>query len=308
VRFTREGWTTRALQKNLATLFGLHESEVGSAGLKDKHARATQTFSLHILKANEDEVAQQIARNLPATVLWAKRHRNKLKTGHLLGNRFEVIVRDVHADAAARVSAIEAQLRQHGYPNFYGAQRFGVNGENVAAGRDAFFGRGPRAPWQRRFLLSAYQAHLFNQWLARRMQTGRFERLIQGDIAKKLGTGGLFDVADPAVEQPRLDRDEITYTGPIFGARMRWPTGEARTEEQRILDEAGITDECLRRSHLEGTRRPARFPIRDLTVSLHPAGMQFSFALPKGSYATILLREFMKTDVLLPESGESEAD
>lgn len=90
VHLTREGWTTRALQRELISLFDLRDVDVGCAGLKDKHARVTQTFSLLLRDEDEATVARRIQEALPVEVVWAQRHRNKLRRGHLLGNRFHI--------------------------------------------------------------------------------------------------------------------------------------------------------------------------------------------------------------------------
>jgi tRNA pseudouridine13 synthase len=305
VRLTREGWTTRALQERLADLFGLREVDVGCAGLKDKHARATQTFSLLLRDVDEATVARHIEESLPVEVVWVRRHRNKLRRGHLLGNRFRIVVLDPEAEAMARAGAIAQALQAHGLPNFYGVQRFGISGENAKRGREVLLGRGPRKRWLRRFLLSAYQAALFNAWLTERIRRGWFERLLTGDIAKKTDTGGLFEVEDAAVELPRFQRGEITTTGPIYGARMRWASGEPGELERKVLEAAGVTTDMLRRARLDGSRRPARLFLNDLRIEPHPNGLLFTFSLPKGAYATTVLREFMKTEVTaLPEEQE----
>lgn len=301
VRLTREGWTTRALEQDLGKLFRLRDVDVSCAGLKDKHAHATQTFSLHMPNADEATVAQRIADALPVEVDWVRRHKNKLRRGHLLGNRFRIVVLTPHADAATRAEAIAAALRERGLPNYYGAQRFGIDGDNAQRGREALLGRGPRKRWLRRFLLSAYQSALFNVWLAERIRLGWFGRLLTGDIAKKTDTGGLFEVEDAAAEQPRFDRDEITYTGPMYGSRMRWASGEPGDLERRVLADADVTDDMLRRARIDGTRRPARLVPDALRIEPHPDGLQFEFALSKGSYATTLLRELMKTESTLPD-------
>lgn len=302
VRLTREGWTTRALQQQLISLFGLREVDVGCAGLKDKHARVTQTFSLLVRDVDEATVSRRIQEDLAVEVVWVRRHRNKLRRGHLLGNRFYIVVLHPEPEAIARAEAIAQALLEHGLPNFYGTQRFGIEGDNAQRGREMLLsGRGPRERWLKRFLLSAYQAALFNAWLTERIRRGWFERLLTGDIAKKTDTGGLFEVMDAEVELPRFQRREITYTGPIYGARMRWASGEPGELEQRVLEAAEVKTEMLRRARLDGSRRPARLFLDDLGIEPHSDGLLFTFTLPKGAYATTVLREFMKTEVALPE-------
>ncbi len=295
VRLSREGWTTRALQNELAQLFDLRDVDVGCAGRKDKHARTTQTFSLNMPNADETEVARRIEEDLPVELAWVRRHRNKIKAGHLLGNRFRIVVLGPGEEALPRAEAVVEALRRRGLPNFYGPQRFGREGDNAERGREILFtGRGPRKRWLRRLLLRAYQSALFNTWLVRRIERGWFERLLTGDIAKKLDTGGLFEVEDAQAEQTRFERYEITYTGPIYGSRMWWAEGEPGDLEREVLEQAGVTEEMLDRAHLSGSRRRARLLLDDLTVEPHPDGLLFTFSLPKGSYATTVLREVMK--------------
>lgn len=65
VRLTREGWTTRAVEMELRDIFDLRDVDVGCAGRKDKHARTTQTFSLNLPNADEEDVAHRIQDHLP---------------------------------------------------------------------------------------------------------------------------------------------------------------------------------------------------------------------------------------------------
>ncbi|MEW5914245.1 MAG: tRNA pseudouridine(13) synthase TruD [Thermodesulfobacteriota bacterium] len=301
LRLRREGMTTRVLADRLADLFGLGRGEVGFAGLKDKQARAVQSFSLYLPGVDPDQAAQRVQEALPVEVLEAAWHQNKLKTGHLLGNRFTILVSGVEPGAAQRAAAVAAALAQRGLPNYYGAQRFGREGDNAAQGRRALMGAGPRDKWLRKLLLSAWQAALFNAWLAARMGRGDFGRLIDGDLAKKTDTGGLFDVESAEVEQPRLETGAITYTGPIYGKKMRWPGGLAADYERELLAAEGVDEAQLKRAGLEGSRRLARLLVPGLEIRPRAQSLVFSFALPKGSYATVLLREFMKSEAALPE-------
>lgn len=131
VSLTRAGWTTRKVADALASLYHIDRHAVGFAGLKDRHARCTQTFSLPGL---QPEDAARIEAELPFTVNWARCHSNKLKTGHLQGNRFTITVAGLSVDAdtaLARANAIAGAVGERGVPNFFGAQRFGVDGQNI---------------------------------------------------------------------------------------------------------------------------------------------------------------------------------
>jgi len=299
LRFTKRGLTTAAVRERLAAAFGLKPEDIGVAGLKDRHAVTTQTISVPL--PQPEEVLRRAQAALPEVTFhgaWA--HPHKLRTGHLRGNRFRIVARDVPPDAWARTQAIAAHLRRVGVPNYYGPQRFGRKGDNPARGRSVLQGRGPRKKWLRLLLISAYQAALFNRYLARRVQTGAFERLLQGDIAKKSDTGGMFVVQDPEAELERYQRGEIHFTGPIFGYRMWRPEHEAGQLEAAILAEEGLTWEDFRRARVKGTRRVGRVWLADLQIEPgpEPGTLRFSFTLPKGAYATTVLREFFGDEAI----------
>lgn len=304
----REGMTTRQLEEGLARMFALRELEVGCAGLKDKMARVTQTFSLYLPRLAPEDVARRVAMELPVEVLSVSRHGNRLRRGHLLGNRFDVLVEGVDEGALARAEAVRAAILDRGLPNFYGTQRFGGDGTNALKGREALLGRGPRQLWLRRFLLSAWQSALFNAWLVGRIQRGAFAAVIAGDVAKKTDTGGLFDVTDATADEARLRRGEITYTGPIYGHGMRWAEREPGEWERELLAADGVDAAALRRARLNGSRRPGRIAPGELTIEPSAGALRFRFTLPKGAYATILLREFVRDGASLPDGDDGGAD
>jgi len=303
VRIVREGLATRELQLKLAKLFGLPPSGVGAAGLKDKHARTTQTFSIHLPdpRISPNDVARKIEEALPVKVEWAERHTNKLRTGHLRGNRFRVRITEIPLDpeeALRRAEAIAEALKERGVPNYYGEQRFGTDARNAERGRKILLGQDEpkRSRWTRKLLLSAYQAHLFNEWLALRVERGLFAQLLEGDIGQVLATGGLFEVRDVEAERPKFEQGEIAYTGPVYGAKMRWAQGLPGELEREVFEREGLVPEMLKAAKLRGSRRPGRLPLRELQLAMHPEGLLLEFELPKGAYATALLREFLKVD------------
>ena len=296
VWITKREMTSKFVRERLAALFGVRLDDIGMAGMKDRHAVTTQAFS--IPRVPPEEALARIRTEFPEVhVHWARRHRNKIKPGHLLGNRFRITVVDTVPDAWERAQAIAEYLRRTGVPNYYGEQRFGREGDNAVRGKAALLGKGPRDRWLRRFLISAYQSHLFNRYLARRITEGLFTHLLLGDIAKKADTGGLFVVQDVEAEQPRYERGEIHFTGPMYGYKMWMAEQEAGALERAILEEEGVTLEDFRKGRVKGTRRVGRLWLSDLDIRRDEEGhLVFTFFLPKGAFATVVMREFMKEE------------
>ena len=305
LRITREDRETRELVRQFTKMFALREADIGTAGLKDRTARATQTFSLHAHKLDPEEVARRIENELAVKVDAVSRHTNKLRTGHLAGNRFRIRVSDTHAQALEFAQARAAVLADTGLPNYYGEQRFGKFGDNARRGKDLVFGRSTERPgkWLKRFLISAYQSELFNRWLAARIDAGQFQNLLAGDVARRTDSGGLFVVEDLAQERPRFESGEIEYTGPIFGKKMTRPSGPAAEAEEQLLAGEAEDGQLLQPEKLgDGSRRPARLAFAGLELAIEPGAggaagqsneLWFSFRLPPGSYATTVLAEFL---------------
>ena len=298
LNITKENMNTRDLQIRLAELFNLDPSEVGKAGLKDKYAITTQTMSVVFDGEQPDpvDVISVIEEEIPVKVNWAKYHTNKIRAGHLLGNRFKITITEPCEDALERAKEIAERIHEIGVPNYYGVQRTGEEGENIIQGWLILKGRkhlGDR--WLRKYLLSSYQSYLCNRYLVKRIEKGLFRRLIQGDLAKKHDTGGVFIVEDPQTEQKRFENKEISFTAPMYGYKMREAKDESFTLEKAILDSVTITKQDFRKHHVKGTRRMGRI-LPEITVAENHEGLELGFFLPKGSYATTVLREFMKND------------
>lgn len=298
------GRNTRDVARELARALGIDEREVGIAGLKDKRARTRQFFS--VPRARAAPAAQLAGEGWK--VLSTRAHTNKLKTGHLRGNRFRIRLLETGPEALTRAQAIAAALEQRGLPNAFGPQRFGREGANPTHGHDLVLraktretDRARRDRFLRRLYVSAYQALLFNRVLAERIRDGLFSQAIDGDLMKKTETGGLFHSHEPEVDGPRVGRFEISPTGPIFGHRMMQAEGEALRREQRVLEAQGLSLESFAwlKGDAEGSRRALRLPIR-VEVTEIPAGLELCFALPKGSFATTVLREVMKAEASVP--------
>jgi tRNA pseudouridine13 synthase len=302
VRIEKRGRTTRDAVRALAHALGVAERDAGFAGMKDKDAVTTQWLSFPVAK--DPDPAALGGPGL--RVLEISRHANKLRTGHVRANRFSLLVRG--GDPGRARAAAEA-LAARGLPNFFGPQRFGAEGRNADVGRALLRGdgspevrRASRDRFLRRLAISAYQALLFNRWLVERLADGLFASALRGDVMKKLDTGGLFGCEDPQADGERVARFEISPTGPMFGHKLRTAAHEALEREERILAAEGMSLASFARGggEAEGTRRVARLPVR-VEVEPEGDGYRAAFELPKGSYATVVLRELMKGESALPD-------
>jgi tRNA pseudouridine13 synthase len=283
--------------RQVAKRLGLAPGDVGTAGLKDRRAVTRQWVS--VPAAAEARLAQLDGDGL--RVLRVRRHANKLRPGHLRGNRFRVLVRDVPPDAAERAAPILDRLRRDGLPNFYGPQRFGRDGETARLGMELLRReRGHvRSPFLRKLALSAAQSLLFNDCLARRLTDGLLRTVLAGDVMAKWPAGGMFVARDVAAEQARFDARETVHAGPIFGRKTFAAEGPAAEREAAVLRDAGLSVDTFAGfgKLVQGTRRHDLVYVDDLAAAAEPEGLRLTFTLPAGSYATVLLREVMKAEV-----------
>jgi tRNA pseudouridine13 synthase len=320
VRFTKTDLTTLDAVRVIARALGCEPREAGFAGMKDRRAVTTQTISLQTPRGVTPAglTARAAALTLPGIVVHeAKAHGNKLKPGHLAGNRFTLVVRGVPLEA---VPAAEAALRKvvaEGVPNAYGAQRFGRQGDNAARALAWLGGkeRGPRDPRMQRLLWSSLQSAVFNAVLEARVTDGTFATALEGDLLKLRTSGGLFLCADVQTDATRASVGEVSPTGPMVGVGMRWPGGAPEALERRIA--AGILGETFdldaTRRLGEGTRRALRVWVEDLrwdVIEVEPghsgACMRVYFVLPKGAYATTVLGSVFDLGAAGGPEGESE--
>jgi tRNA pseudouridine13 synthase len=284
--------TTEEVARDLARAAGAGPRDVGYAGRKDRRAVTRQWFSVPRL-----DPAEALRLELPgARVLEASRHPHKLRTGQLRGNRFAVRLRGLEASEWAGLRAALAELEARGLPNRFGRQRFGRDRANAERGRDVLAGRLPARGRAARFFVSALQAELFNEVLARRPRP--LSALEAGDLALRHASGGLFRVEDPAREQVRADAFEISATGPVIGTRAPLAEGQPGVREREVLAAFGLGAEPPRPPRglrLRGSRRALRVRPRDLVLEAEAGDRALlRFALPPGSYASVLLEELVR--------------
>jgi tRNA pseudouridine13 synthase len=312
VRFTKRERNTMDAVRDIARACGCDPRAAGHAGMKDRRAVTTQSISLQTPRGTRpaDLVARVLGLSLDGiTIHEAVPHPHKMKPGHLAGNRFAIVVRGLPEDRLGDFTGALDRVVREGVPNAFGTQRFGTRGDNATQALAWLRGqeRGPRDPRVQRLLWSSLQSAVFNAVLDARVEDGTWTLPLEGDLLKLHESGGMFGCADVQTDRDRARAGELSPTGPIIGARMRWPEGAPADLERRVSAQilGGDFDLARTRSLGEGSRRALRLWVQDLryerltgaeTASNSPgslgkpeACMRVWFVLPKGAYATTVL-------------------
>jgi len=350
----KTGLTTHDLVRQVARECHIRERDIGYAGLKDANATTRQYLSLP--KIAPDLIAQLVISGVK--ILSTSYHGNKLRLGHLAGNRFSIRIRDVADGAEEKARDILHVLETLGVPNLFGEQRYGVLGNSHLIGKalllqeyqsaaELIIGAPDQISNQRwreaaryyqagelaaalkifpgrfrderrliqqlldgkshrqavlglprnklRLYLSALQSSLFDRLVNMRLDS--LERLWPGDLAMKHDNGACFSVVDPASEQPRADLLEISPTAPLYGHKVKLASGQTGIIEESLLDKEKLTLTDFKLAaglSMTGERRPIRVPIQQISVATEQQDLVVGFVLPRGSFATSVLREIIK--------------
>lgn len=285
----KTGANTEWVARQLARAAGVAPVAVGFAGLKDRHAVTRQAFTVHLAGRAEPDWS---ALAIPGVqVVSATRHSRKLKRGAHRGNRFRIRLREARGDRAA-IEARVAAVAAHGVPNYFGEQRFGRDGGNVALAR-ALFG-GARLPREQRgIVLSAARSELFNAVLARRVADGGWDRVLDGDVFMLDGTHSIFGPEPPTEDLVRrVAAFDVHPTGPMWGRGELRSAGAVAALERAVAGSFADLAQGLEREGLEQERRALRLRAGGLAAEWETSDtLVFGFALPSGAFATTVLRE-----------------
>ncbi|WP_175058981.1 tRNA pseudouridine(13) synthase TruD [Thermococcus sp. 2319x1] len=367
----KRNWETMAAIKEIAKRIGIDYKQIGFAGTKDRHAVTYQYIS--ICTENSEEIKKRLdSLEISDISLEFAGYGKRLKLGMLLGNYFQITVRDINPDTALeRTKDILAELKvKGGFPNYFGYQRFGekrvINHEvgkllmkgNFEEAAFKFLGeytgdmmgdearknflesgdvekaleefpnflRYERAmlykyketkSWKKAFavlprpivriFIHSYQSYLFNKVLSRRIEEGLpLNEALPGDVVCQVKRGlpirsKTFRVTERTLRfvNEKIKKGEAMVTGPIFGFASRLADGEMGRIEREVLEEEGITLEEFKMKHLKilaepGGRRELLIKPKKFRYKAFEEGLVFRFFLPKGVYATSVLREIMK--------------
>jgi tRNA pseudouridine13 synthase len=285
VEIEKSGENTEYLARRLARFAGVRQRDIGYAGLKDRHGRTRQWFSIWM--PGKDDPDWHLLESDSIKVIQSCRHLRKLKRGALIGNDFQITLRACSLDKQVVASQLQA-IKQRGFPNYFGEQRFGNRGQNLQRAYSLFQGAKFK-PELRSLYLSAARSYLFNLILAERVKNECWDQALPDEVFKLAGSNSWFSspILDDALTE-RLHSGDIHPSGPLWGKG----SGVAPELEAKIIETQTQLAEGLVAAGLEYDRRALRCQPENLCWEFASDSLlNLSFCLPAGSYATVLLRE-----------------
>ncbi|MGX2971672.1 tRNA pseudouridine(13) synthase TruD [Helicobacter sp. T3_23-1059] len=225
LQIRKKGLSTFELVKILSTHFACPSKSIGYAGLKDKNATTTQYLSIpkiYLKNKNIESSFEAISKKHEIKLISTTLHNNKIKLGHLKGNRFFVRLKKVTPINAKKIQSSLKIMEQSGFANFFGFQRFGINGENYKLGfaldnkqnhndltidfkDNVSQNKAPKNKKMQNFLRSSLQSYLFNEWLCVRLLLGRFGDFGFADFINAINLSAKHNMTKSSTKSNPLD-------------------------------------------------------------------------------------------------------
>ncbi|QJQ96074.1 MULTISPECIES: tRNA pseudouridine(13) synthase TruD [Halomonadaceae] len=290
--------STIELARRLATACEVTPRDIGFSGMKDRYAIARQWLSVHLPGREAPADLEARLAETPVRLIEQRRHPRKLKRGVHRANRFELRLTGEAIDDA-RFEARWQRLVDAGVANYFGPQRFGPGGRNLAKAR-AVLARG----WRKRddrdgMLLSSARSYLFNQLLARRVAEGSWSGVLEGELAILDGTASQFRVE--ALDDSLRERAailDVHASGVLWGVGELASRGIAAEHERVVAQQEASLAAGLERAGVRMGRRALRIRLSEPSLLRRDAAVHVSFELPRGAFATAVLRELMSHSTL----------
>ena len=282
----KTGANTEWLQRQLARIAELSVKDVGYAGLKDRHAVCRQWFSLY--SPHRDLTFQELPEGIQ--VLTQTRGKKKLKQVAVRSNTFKLKIYYSNIDKI-KLNQQLTVIRERGFPNFFGNQRFGKDAANLNALLAVAKGKRLK-PALRSLAISAGRSYLFNLMLNARVKQNTWDQWIEGDVAILNDSRSIFpvEIVDEELSR-RLREFDIHPALPLYGLG-EWPSQhEQRLLEQNVYSENPELVKALEKLKIEIMPRAGRVLPRDMQWTIEDECLQISFTLGAGSFATTLLEQ-----------------
>ena len=339
-------WETNRLVRIMARSMGMSRERIGFAGTKDKRAVTTQLMSF---KCPPEDLAKVDLKDVE--IRDAYRGSRAIQIGDLVGNEFEITVKDCTMDPARIPETVSKDIsvikKVGGFPNYFGVQRFGVVrpvthlvGERLVRGdiegavrtyicfttpeedetlqevRRSLEGTTdwgdaakvmPEPMSFEKTMAQVLAGGGFNEMLSLRIQRGLpINMPVEGDIVIPLDPKGAPQHENPVMTTAKnidlvarqIRAGRAFVTGALFGSETMLAEGEMGEIERKVVEDNSLKAEDfvipgLPKCSSKGGRRELMCPVKGIASEFRDDGYTLRFSLPKGNYATCLMREFM---------------
>lgn len=292
VKVRKTDCNTLFVGEQLAKFAGISARNMSYAGLKDRKAVTEQWFSLQMPGQPTPDFSQFSLEGVE--ILDVTRHQRKIRIGSLQGNHFEIFLRNAEETDELKVRL--DFLAKNGFPNYFTEQRFGRDGNNLTqALRWANGEINVKDRNKRSFYLSATRSEIFNLIVAKRIELGLAQQVLNGDILQLNGSHSWFVVdesEDLAQLQQRLAQQDVLLTAPLIGEEEK----SAVDFEHEIFAQHQALFDLMRQERMKAARRAILMQPQHFQWQFEPNGLRLQFALPAGSYATALIRELVNIE------------
>lgn len=283
----KRGLNTAAVAKMIAIWANVPVRDVSYAGLKDRYGITQQTFSVQLPGVSSPELLTLETEQLK--VISAIRNSKKLRRGALKGNKFSLVIRELKSDQplVKRLTDVASE----GVPNYFGEQRFGHDGKNIDAAIELFGGKKVKNRDKRSIYLSAARSLIFNQVVSERIARGLHLSPMLGDAFILNGSKAGFtpDLIDEEIIN-RFATQDIVLSGPMAGKGNKVHS-EALAFESAVIEPYEVIMKGLIQHGLKHERRALLLVPTNMEWYFNDDGLNISFSLPAGSYATSVMRE-----------------
>lgn len=279
-------WVARQLARHA----GIPAKDVGYCGLKDRHAVTTQAFTVR--RPGRDGTNWNTFAADGTEILSMAQHSRKLRRGSHSANRFCIRLRgDTVAANIERLRERVARVSAAGVPNYFGEQRFGHDGNNIELAQELFAGKRIKRD-TRSIAISAARSLLFNRILDARVRDGSWNRILPGELANLDGSGSVFAVEkiDAAI-RTRCETLDIHPTGSLWGKGAPLASGDVGKLETGVAELSHEFVAGLLHLGVDAASRPLRVRLQDVELETSTHHVTISLQLPRGAFATAVLRE-----------------
>ena len=284
--------STHELIGQVAVDFKVEAKHISYSGLKDKQAITRQWISLHLPGQQAQFKFPQIDRYRVLDYGW---HNRKLRPGTHKFNCFEVLLREVPEIPGATLDQLRL-ISEQGIANYFGAQRFGLNQDNVAQALKQL-SRRKLGRNRKGLYISALRSYLFNKILSERIGRGYWQQALQGDVFMLNGSHSIFSQDLDSDLLSRFRSLDISSTASLYGSGQCDLSALPLEIEDQVFSSYENITRSLDQQRAKRQMRALRVTVEGFSF-LHDEvenSLLLKLRLPAGSYMTTLLDHFVET-------------